>query len=101
MFSFEYLQNQIDEKLHGDASRFDELWDLIPDFAGTLRKFDLNNEWLNWSEKTYDGWYCVTLPDGRYEVYYKERGIKFRSYFFVDERQAFRHLLTASGTVRV
>jgi len=97
MYLAEYLGRQVRDLLGGDVARFDELWDLIPDFSAVLRGFDQNSEWLHWRKKTYDGWYCVRHPDQSFEVYYQERGGKEPGAVFSGEREAIRYALQASG----
>ena len=97
MYISEYLKQEIDENLGGDVSRFDELWQLVPNFSEKLRGFSSDNAWVHWSRKTFDGWYCVKIKDGRFEVYYQERGGKEPSEFFSDEREAIRCLLKHLG----
>lgn len=57
MFVNEYVVQLANEKLAGNLSRFDELSDLVPDFAQKLRAFDSDSAWLHWRKKTYDSWY--------------------------------------------
>lgn len=96
MFVNEYLKQVVDEKLDGDASRFDELWGLVPNLSGMLRSFNSNSNWLHWTRKTYDGWYCVTGSASGFDVYYQERGSKSELSHFGDERSAIRHALNVS-----
>lgn len=96
MFVNEYIKQVANDKLGGDLSRFDELWDLVPNFAQTLHTFDSDSAWLHWRKKTYDGWYCVQTSDRVFEVYYQERGSKEPSTIFTDERNAIRFALNAS-----
>ncbi len=32
------------------------------------------NDWVHFSESTYDGWYCVEQNTNIFDVFYKERG---------------------------
>jgi hypothetical protein len=96
MFVDEYIEQLANDKLDGNLSRFDGLCDLVPDCAQKLRAFDSNSAWLHWRKKTYDGWYCVQTPDGKFEVYYQERGSKEPSIVFTDEREAIRFALNAT-----
>ncbi|HET6397207.1 MAG TPA: hypothetical protein VFF91_10250 [Pseudoxanthomonas sp.] len=83
----DYLQHLVAEHLGGDRSRFDELWTLVPDLPRRLRGFDADGEWLHWSPKTFDGWYCVPARGG-FDVYYQERGRVGEVRHFCDERAA-------------
>lgn len=89
MFITTYLQQQVDEKLNGDVSRFDELWTLIPNFNQELRRFDADGSWLHWTPKTFDGWYCVQVSSG-FDVYFQERGSREESKHFADEKEAIK-----------
>jgi hypothetical protein len=100
MYISEYLQQEIKEKIEGDKSRFDELWQLVPNFSERLRSFNSDNGWVHWSKKTFDGWYCVKDKDGKFEVYYQERGGREPSEIFSDERDATRFLLKCLGYPR-
>jgi hypothetical protein len=51
----QYLKQKIDEQLGGDASRFDELWERIPNLSDVLRSFNSDSNWLHWTRKTFDG----------------------------------------------
>lgn len=82
-----YVKAAIESHLDGDASRFDELWDLVPGFIGELRRFNGDSEWLHWSPKTFDGWYCVKTGSG-YDVYFQERGVIESRRSFPSDRQA-------------
>jgi hypothetical protein len=92
----QYLKQKVDEQLGGDASRFDELWDRIPNLSDVLRSFNSDSNWLHWSRKTYDGWYCVASPDSGFDVYYQERGHREQATHFDDERAAIRFAINAS-----
>ena len=92
----EYIVQIAKDKLDGNLSRFDELWNLVPNFGQKLRTFDSDSAWLHWRKKTYDGWYCVQTSNGKFEVYYQERGSKEQSIVFTDEREAIRFALNAS-----
>ena len=92
----EYLRQAVDEHLGGDASRFDELWDRIPNFAAALRRYNADTNWLHWSAKTFDGWYCVAHPESGFDVYYQERGHREPSTHFAQERAAIRFAIHAS-----
>lgn len=61
----EYIVQVANDKLGGDLSRFDELWESVPNFGQKLRTFDSDSAWLHWRKKTYDGWYCIQNSDGR------------------------------------
>ncbi len=89
------LQALVDDRLGGDASRLDELWSMIPDFAQRLRAFDTDGSGLHWRPKTFDGWYCVAVAGG-FEVYYQERGFKEPPRHFADERAAVLYALEVS-----
>ena len=96
MYITQYLKEQVDEKLSGNAARFDELWELAPNFSATLRRFDSDSSWLHWSRKTFDGWYCVESRDSGFEVYFQERGVKDSSRHFDNERAAIRFAINTS-----
>jgi hypothetical protein len=85
----DYVKAVIESHLNGDASRFDELWDLVPGFIERLRSF--NSGWLHWSPKTFDGCYCVKTASG-YDVYFQERGVIESRRSFPSDRQAVRFL---------
>ena len=84
-----YLKHVIAEHLGGDAKRFDELWELVPEFSSQLRGFDSGSEWLHWQPRTFDGWYCLPEQDG-YVVYRQERGVRDEFTRFGSEREAVR-----------
>lgn len=92
----QYINQMVDEQLGGDASRFDELWELIPNLSEVLRSFNSDSNWLHWSRKTYDGWYCVANPNAGFDVYYQERGHRERAKHFDNERAAIRFAIDAS-----
>lgn len=94
----EYVELQIGERLAGDPSRFDELWLMIPDLTRTLRGFD--DSWLRWRRWIYDGYYCLPMDDGRWEVYYQECGSTWPSDRFFDERDAIHFALRTSGILQ-
>lgn len=96
MFVNEYIVQLANDKLGGEFTRFDELWNLVPNLAQTLRTFDSDSAWLHWRKKTYDGWYCVQTSDGVFEVYYQEREVKEPSTVFTDEPKAIRFALNSS-----
>jgi hypothetical protein len=83
----DYMKAVIKSHLNGDASRFDELWELVPGFGERLRSFNGNSEWMHWSPKTFDGWYCVKTTSG-YDVYFQERGVIDARRSFPSDRQA-------------
>ncbi|MBC7750543.1 MAG: hypothetical protein H7Z73_02325 [Candidatus Saccharibacteria bacterium] len=83
------------EKLSGEISRFDELWQLVPDFSSKLREFNADGNWLHWTPKTFDGWYCIKTSIG-YEVYYQERGVKSDFTHFKDEKGAIKFAIDVS-----
>lgn len=93
----EYLSHQIGNKLAGDATRFDDLWKLVPDFFEKLRSFDSNDAWLHWSKKTFDGWYCLSVEEDCYEIFYQERGHQYPSEFFSDKHAAVRFAFNCAG----
>jgi hypothetical protein len=90
------LSGLIAKKIGGDISRFDELWQLVPDLAQKLRSFDPDGRWLHWRTKTFDGWYCVGCADAGFEVWYQERGVREPGVLFSDEREAIRFALNAA-----
>ena len=92
----QYLKQKVDEQLGGDASRFDELWEQIPNLSAVLRGFNSDSNWLHWSRKTYDGWYCVANPVSGFDVYYQERGHREQATHFDEERAAIRFAINAS-----
>ena len=96
MYVNQYLKQVVDDQLGGDAARFDELWERIPNLPALLRSFDSNSNWLHWTRKTYDGWYCVTSPNSGFDVYYQERGIMDQVRHFGCERSAIRFAINAS-----
>ena len=91
----EYLKQLVADKLEGDTSRFAELWELEPELPAKLRSFDRDDGWLHWRPKTFDGWYCIAMPDG-FGVYYQERGSKEPLKLFANERDAMTFALTSS-----
>ena len=91
----EYLKQLVADKLDGDASRFADLWELEPELSAKLRSFDNDDAWLHWRPKTFDGWYCVAMPDG-FGVYFQERGSKEPPKLFANERDAMTYALTSS-----
>lgn len=95
----DYIREVVNEKLDGDSSRFDELWDLVPGFGKKLRSFDPESSWMHWSPKTFDGWYCIDLTQG-YEVYYQEHGLLFETTHFKRENEAVKYALTSAGVLR-
>ena len=92
-----YLQQLIRDKLEGDTSRFDELWDRVPNFGNRLREFDADSSWLHWTTKTFDGIYCIA-EGSKFVVYFQERGaIDERSHrAFLSEREAVRYAIDES-----
>ena len=92
----DYVSGLITEKIGGDASRFDELWQHVPDLAKKLRSFDADAGWLHWRPKTFDGWYCVALADAGFEVWYQERGVREPGVMFSDQREAIHFALNAA-----
>lgn len=96
MYINQYLKQVVDEQLAGDASRFDELWERVPNFSEVLRGFNSDSNWLHWTKKTYDGWYCVPSSASGFDVYYQERGSIGEISHFDDERSAVRHAMNAS-----
>lgn len=95
MYITEYFTKVVSDKLGGDASRFDELWALIPDFGEKLRSFNADGSWLHWTPKTFDGWYCVRTGSG-FDVYYQERGRKEATTHFSDEMEAIKFAINSS-----
>jgi hypothetical protein len=95
MYITEYLTNEVGEKLGGDVSRFDELWELIPSFGEKLRSFNADGSWLHWTPKTFDGWYCIGTGGG-FDVYCQERGRKEAATHFSDEREAIKFAINSS-----
>lgn len=87
MFVSDYLKQQIETNLGGDRARFNELWDLVPNFSARISSYDSDSAWLHWRPKTFDGWYCVSSGGG-YVVYYQERGIRSDVKHFQSEREA-------------
>jgi hypothetical protein len=95
-FVNQYLKQKVDEHLGGDASRFDELWERIPNLSQVLRSFNSDSNWLHWSRKTYDGWYCVSNAESGFDVYYQERGHREPNTHFDEERAAIQFAINAS-----
>jgi hypothetical protein len=92
----QYLKQKVDEQLGGDASRFDELWERIPNLSDVLRSFSSDSNWLHWTIKTFDGWYCVENANSGFDVYYQERGHREDPVHFDEERAAIRFAINAS-----
>jgi len=88
----EFVEKLIADRLDGDSSRFDELWDLLPDLGERLRAFDDDSSWLHWSRKTLDGWYCVK-EGPTWRIYFQERGGISESRAFATEKEAVRFSL--------
>lgn len=95
MFLADHLSQLIGQFLDGDASRFDELWHLLPDFPQQLRSFDDKRGWLHWTVKPVDGWYCVATEEG-FEVYFQERGQIDGRCRFGSEQAAVRYAINAA-----
>ena len=91
-----YVERLIADELDGDSSRFDELWERVPNFGQRLREFDNDSAWLHWSPKTYDGWYC--LKEGStWVVFAQERGSKSEQRAFASEREAVRYAINVAS----
>lgn len=91
-----YLQRLVAEHLDGDASRFEELWTVVPDIGRTIRGMtDLATD-VQWRRRTLDGWYCVQ-EGSRYEVYNQERGIVSDLRTFPTEPAAVTYFLRTLG----
>jgi len=95
MYITQYLAELVDKELGGDRSRFEELWELLPDFSERLRAFDSDGSWLHWSPKMFDGWYCVSRPQG-FDVYVQDRGQQSDRRHFVDEQEAMMFAIDVS-----
>lgn len=87
-----YIEQLLASELGGDLSRFDELWDRVPNFGQRLREFDDPSSWLHWTPNTYDGWYCLKQGSA-FVVFAQERGDKSSQRAFATEREAVRYAI--------
>ncbi len=91
----EYIDGLVKTELRGDRSRFDELWERVPNFGQRLREHDRDSAWLHWRPKTFDGWYCLRANPG-YVVFAQERGAKSDQRAFSSEREAVRYAVSVA-----
>lgn len=94
----EYFRTEIAEHLGGDASRFEELWDLVPRFRRRVRGFT-RHLGIRWSRGIGDGLFCVKTGE-EYRVYYQERGAVSTPRVFSSEARAVTFVLRELGILR-
>jgi hypothetical protein len=94
-----FVERLIADRLGGDSSRFDELWDLLPDLGERLRAFDDDSAWVHWRRKTFDGWYCMK-EGSTWRVYFQERGGISQNRAFATEKEAVRFALKSVVTIK-
>lgn len=59
-----------------------------------LKKYRVPDYYYNLQEKgRHDERFSITFTDGKWEVYYKERGVKTTDMFFDTEDEACRYML--------
>lgn len=93
MNSFEYLKNQVEQRLGGDRTRIAELFNdeelfiKLQDLTGT-------SDWYHFKPGTFDGCYLVRAFPG-YQVYEQERGSMSNLRVFSELSDAATHFFNA------
>ena len=56
----DFIEKMVNENLNGDISKFDNIWDIMPEFYNSLAdKINEQNDWLFLKKQTFDGWYLI------------------------------------------
>jgi hypothetical protein len=96
--SYEYLKQQIAEKLGGDERRVVELFE-NESIYDVLVACARDSDWYHYQKRTFDGWYLVRGTEG-FEVYYQERGAVMEHATFTNLREAATYFFGANGYLR-
>ena len=64
------------------------------EFLNTLNQHNLNPSIICWEDSVKDDVFCVYSGNGVCNVYYQERGKRFREMAFQTESDALEYLLT-------
>jgi len=70
----ELIKSIVDEHGISDRDEFTVYLSNNPSVMDEIVGLSKNVGFLNFSDVTYDGWYCIHESNDQYRIYYKERG---------------------------
>jgi hypothetical protein len=82
----ELIKSIVEERGISDRDEFTAYLSNNPSVMDEIVELSKSVGFLNFSDVTYDGWYCIHESNDQYRIYYKERGQIYDSKDLVEGR---------------